>query len=122
LTVMSPIGSGVTVGVEPGQFVNASKTGIFPLDYGEVVGIGTALADLSVLSGVGNTVGVGTTTQLVNTLILDTVVSIGASAPEQDGSYVTFTVVNALLAGSVSVLTVARGPLPSIIVTGFSLF
>lgn len=92
LTVMSPIGSGVTVGVEPGQFVNASKTGIFPLDYGEVVGIGTALADLSVLSGVGNTVGVGTTTQLVNTLILDTVVSIGASAPEQDGSYVTFTV------------------------------
>lgn len=92
LTVMSPIGYGVTIGVDPGQFVSASKTGIFPLDYGEVVGIGTALSDLSVLSGVGNTVGVGTTTQLVSTLILDTVVSAGASAPEQDGSYVTFTV------------------------------
>ena len=92
LTVMSPIGSGVTIGVAPGQLVTASKTGIFPLDYGEVVGIGTALTDLSVLSGVGNTVGVGTTTQLVSTIILDSVVSIGASAPEQDGSYVTFTV------------------------------
>lgn len=92
LTVMSPIGSGVTIGVSPGQLVTASKTGIFPLDYGEVVGIGTALTDLSVLSGVGNTVGVGTTTQLVSTIILDSVVSIGASAPEQDGSYITFTI------------------------------
>jgi FtsZ-binding cell division protein ZapB len=92
LTVMSPIGSGVTIGVAPGQLVTSSKNGIFALDYGEVVGIGTALADLSVLSGVGNTVGVGTTTELVSTIILDSVVSIGASAPEQDGSFVTFTV------------------------------
>jgi hypothetical protein len=92
LTVMSPIGSGVTIGVSAGQLVTASKTGIFPLDYGEVVGIGTTFTDLSVLSGVGNTVGVGTTTQLVSTIILDSLVSIGASAPEQDGSYVTFTV------------------------------
>ncbi len=92
LTVMSPVGSGTTIGIEPGQFVSASKNGVFPLGYGEVVGLGTSLSDLSVLSGVGNTVGVGTTTQLVNTLILDNVVSIGASAPEQDGSYVTFTV------------------------------
>jgi hypothetical protein len=92
LTVMSPIGSGVTIGVAPGQLITATKNGIFALDYGEVVGIGTALADLSVLSGVGNTVGVGTTTELVSTIILDTVVSAGASAPEQDGSYVTFTI------------------------------
>ena len=92
LTVMSPIGSGVTIGVSAGQLITASKSGIFPLDYGEVVGIGTTFTDLSVLSGVGNTVGVGTTTQLVSTIILDSLVSIGASAPEQDGSYVTFTV------------------------------
>ena len=92
LTVMSPIGSGVTIGVAPGQLITATKNGIFALDYGEVVGIGTALADLSVLSGVGNTVGVGTTTELVSTIILDNVVSIGASAPEQDGSFVTFTI------------------------------
>ena len=92
LTVMSPIGSGTTIGIEPGQFVSASKTGVFSLGYGEVVGIGITSTDLSVLSGVGNTIGVGTTTQLVNTIIFDSVVSTGASAPEQDGSYVTFTV------------------------------
>lgn len=92
LTVMSPVGSGVTVGIETGQLVTASKSGIFPIGYGEVSGIGTSFADLSTLSGVGNTVGVGTTTQLVNTIILNSVVSIGASSPEQDGSYVTFTI------------------------------
>ena len=92
LTVMSPIGSGVTFGIEPGQFVSASKNGVFSLGYGEVVGLGTTLADLSVLSGVGNTIGVGTTSELVSTITLSSVVSIGASAPEQDGSYVTFTV------------------------------
>lgn len=92
LTVMSPIGSGVTIGIEPGQFVSASKTGIFPLGYGEVVGLGTTFADLSVLSGVGNTVGVGTTSELVSIITLSSSVSVGASAPEQDGSYVTFTV------------------------------
>ena len=92
LTVMSPIGSGTTLGITTGQFISASKTGIFPTSSGEIVAIGTALADLSTLSGVGNTVGVGTTTQLVSTLTLDSVVAVGASAPEQDGSYVTFTV------------------------------
>lgn len=92
LTVMSPVGSGVTLGVETVQLVTASKSGIFPIGYGEVSGIGTSFADLSTLSGVGNTVGVGTTTQLVNTITLSSVVSAGASSPEQDGSYVTFTV------------------------------
>lgn len=93
LTVMSPIGSGTTIGVEPGQLVSASKDGIFSLGYGEVVGVGITFADLSVLSGVGNTtIGIGTTTQLVSTIIFDNVVSAGASAPEQNGSYVTFTV------------------------------
>jgi len=92
LTVMSPIGSGTTLGITTGQFISASKTGIFPTSSGEIVSIGTTLADLSTLSGVGNTVGVGTTTQLVSTLTLDSVVAVGASAPEQDGSYVTFTV------------------------------
>ena len=92
LTVMSPIGSGTTLGIAAGQFITASKTGIFPTSSGEIVSIGTTLADLSTLSGVGNTVGVGTTTQLVSTLTLDSVVAVGASAPEQDGSYVTFTV------------------------------
>jgi len=92
LTVMSPIGSGTTLGISAGQFITANKSGIFPTSSGEIVAIGTALADLNTLSGVGNTVGVGTTTQLVSTLTLDSVVSVGASAPEQDGSYVTFTV------------------------------
>ena len=92
LTVMSPIGSGTTLGISAGQFITANKSGIFPTSSGEIVAIGTALADLNTLSGVGNTVGVGTTTQLVSTLTLNAAVSIGASAPEQDGSYVTFTV------------------------------
>ena len=92
LTVMSPIGSGTTIGIEPGQLVTASKTGVFALGYGEVVGIGITLADLSVLSGVGNTIGIGTTSELVNTITLNSAVSIGASAPEKDGYYVTFTV------------------------------
>ena len=92
LTVMSPIGSGTTLGITTGQLITANKTGIFPTSSGEIVDIGTTYADLNVLSGVGNTIGIGTTTQLVSTLTLNSVVSVGASAPEQDGSYVTFTV------------------------------
>jgi len=92
LTVMSPIGSGVTIGISSGQLISASKDGIFAAGYGEIVGLGTTLADLSTLSGVGNTVGVGTTTEVVSRIILNSVVAIGASSPEQDGSYVTFVV------------------------------
>jgi len=92
LTVMSPVGSGVTDGVNLNQLITSNKSGIFPSGFGEIVGIGTTTADLSVIAGAGTTVGIGSTISIVPKLTLGTVVSLGASAPESDGSFVTFTI------------------------------
>lgn len=87
LIVMIPANNGIGDLFQVDQLVTCSKNGVFSQSTNRIVGIDTALADLSEVS-----VGIGTT--VVNTIILDDVVLSSASAPEQDGSFVTFTVLD----------------------------
>lgn len=87
LTVMVPFDSGIGDLFEVDQLVISSKEGVFSESTNRIVGIETGLANLSEVS-----VGIGTT--LVNVLILDDIVMSNASAPEPDGSFVTFTVLD----------------------------
>jgi hypothetical protein len=87
LTVMVPFDSGIGDLFKVDQLVISSKAGVFPQSSNRIVGIETGLADLSDVS-----VGIGTT--VVNILILDDIAISDALAPEPDGSFVTFTVLD----------------------------
>jgi hypothetical protein len=87
LTVMVPFDSGIGDLFKVDQLVISGKEGVFPQSSNRIVGIETGLADLSEVS-----VGIGTT--VVNVLILDDITISNASAPEPDGSFVTFTVLD----------------------------
>lgn len=92
LTVMNPIENGISNLFKIGQIVLSSKDGVFsPLVPTKIVGVGTTTADIR---SVYPSTGIGTTAPVVNRLILDTVASASASAPELDGSFVTFTVID----------------------------
>ena len=83
VTVLSVVGSSSTIGINTGQLVTASKSSVLP-SSSNIIGIGTTALSRSIL-------GI-TTGSVVTTLTLDTVSTGIASAPESDGSYVTFTV------------------------------
>ena len=87
LTVMVPFDSGIGDLFKVDQLVISSKEGVFPQSSNRIVGIETGLADLSEVS-----VGIGTT--VVNVIILDDIAISNAFAPEPDGSFVTFTVLD----------------------------
>jgi hypothetical protein len=84
LTVLSPVGSSSTIAIQSGQFVQSSKSGVLP-SSSNIVGIyqttTTPVASLGIAS-----------TTLVTALTLDEVATGSATAPESNGSFVTFTV------------------------------
>ncbi len=84
LTVLSPVGSSSTVSIKSGQFVQSSKSGVLPSSSNIVDIYQTTTTPVS-------SIGIGTTT-LVTAITLDTVATGSATAPESDGSFVTFTV------------------------------
>ena len=87
LTTLSIVGSSSTIGISTGQLVTSSKEGVLPTSS-NIIGIGTTTLSRSIL-------GISTGS-VVTQLTLDTN-SVGvASAPESDGSYVTFTVLSSV--------------------------
>ena len=87
LTVMNPLVSGGLGGITPGQIIVSSKQFVFPTNSNQIVGIGTTFANLSRVDP-----GIATNRTLVNTLILKDPTILPAKNPEDDGSFVTFTV------------------------------
>jgi len=88
ITVMQAVGTGITFGV--GQIVvSAGKTAIFPLNA-NIVGVGTTTKDIRIIPSTG----IGSTGVVVNILTVDTVCGAPASAPESDGSFVEFRVLD----------------------------
>lgn len=84
VTVMQEVGVGLTFGT--GQIVvSAGKTSIFPTNA-KIVGVGTTTQDIRSIPSTG----IGSTGVVVNVLIMDTVCGAPASAPESDGSFVEF--------------------------------
>lgn len=83
LTVLSVVGSSSTTGITTGQLVISSKPDVLP-SSSNIIGIGTTALSRSIL-------GISTGS-VVTLLTLDAEATESASAPESDGSYVTFTV------------------------------
>lgn len=88
LYLMSPILSGGIGQLEVGQVVTSSKSLVFSGGSNTIVGIGTIVTDISRIDPVGIT----TTETLINVVTLKNSTINSASAPEDDGSYVTFTI------------------------------
>jgi hypothetical protein len=87
LTVMNPLYSGGLDSIKIGQLVVCDKQGVFPSGSNEIVGIGTAIANLT-----NTDPGITTNKSLVKTLILKDSTAAGAYAPESDNTFVNFTV------------------------------
>ena len=88
VTVMQSVGAGLTFGI--GQIiVSAGKTAIFP-NNAKIVGVGTTTKDIRSIPSTG----IGSTGVVVNILSMDTVCGAPASAPESDGSFVEFRVLD----------------------------
>ena len=88
ITVMQAVGTGITFGV--GQIVvSAGKTAILP-NNANIVGVGTTTKDIRIIPSTG----IGSTGVVVNILTVDTVCGAPASAPESDGSFVEFRVLD----------------------------
>lgn len=88
---MSPINvGGLQESIRVGQLVICDKPGVFIGAAYSIIGVGTAIANLSGI----NTVSTGVTASVVLKLTLDTNVIDNAFAPEDGGSFVTFTVLS----------------------------
>jgi hypothetical protein len=83
LIALSVVGSSSTLGITTEQLVTSSKSGVLP-SSSNIVGIGTTTLSQSIL-------GISTESP-VTILTLDTTATGTASAPESDGSYVSFTI------------------------------
>lgn len=72
--------------VKVGQLLICTKSGVFVSSSNEIVGIGTTIADLSVI-------GAGLTTQAsVYTFSVESAASLSVKAPEPDGSFTEFQI------------------------------
>ena len=87
LTVMNPFYSGGLESIKVGQLVVCDKQGVFSTGFNEIVGIGTAIVDLTKTDP-----GITTNQSLVKTLTLKNFTGASATAPEPDNTFVNFTV------------------------------
>ena len=75
------------VGIKTGMMVQASAVGILPAGNHSIIGIDTVFINMQRIDS-----GIGTNASLVNILTLSTSTIGIASAPQPDGTYVTFTI------------------------------
>ena len=90
LTVMNPVSAGSSEVLEAGQIVICGKDGVFPSTT-TIVGVNTTQTDLR---GIPSLVGIGTSLTTVNILNLSNSAGVAVSAPEADGSFVSFRVLD----------------------------
>ena len=90
LTVMNPVSAGSSEVLEAGQIVLCEKDGVFPTTT-NIVGVNTTQVDLR---GIPSLVGIGTSLTTVNILNLSNSAGLAVSAPEADGSFVSFRVLD----------------------------
>lgn len=88
LYILAPINSSGIQGLQVGQLVQSSKQLVFTGDVNTIVGIGTTIKDLSGITELGITTNKST----INVLTLEDASIGSALAPEDDNSFVTFTV------------------------------
>jgi hypothetical protein len=87
---MTPNVSGGLNNIVPGQLLTCSKLGVFNSDAYVITGVGTAIANLSGINTTARPESVNNV--VVPKITLDDIAILPAYAPEDDGNYVTFTV------------------------------
>lgn len=90
LTVMNPVGAGLSEALEIGQIIIPDDESIFS-GTTKITGITTALVDLQ---NIDSLVGIATTESWVNILTVDNTALISLSAPKSDGTYGSFDVLD----------------------------
>lgn len=88
LYIMQPIETKGIQGLEVGQIVQSSKPLMFPSNVNTIVAIGTTTRNLSTIPNSGVT----TNSSTINVLYLEDPAVLSAKNPEDDNTYVTFTV------------------------------
>lgn len=88
LYIMAPIETGGISGLEVGQIVQSSKSLMFPSNVNTIVAIGTTTRNLSTIPSSGVT----TNSSTINVLYLEDSAVVSAKNPEDDNTYVTFTI------------------------------
>ena len=89
---MAPINSGGISNIQVGQLVVCSKPNIFTIDAYRIIGVGTATANLTGIVTASSSDAVSSTTVLKLTLDENTLDDV--FAPEDNGNYVTFTILS----------------------------
>jgi len=95
LTVMNPVGMGVSEVLEIGQIIVPELNGVFS-GTTKITGITTGLVDLRYVTPLNNPAGVGIGTSLspINILTVDNTALQSVKAPQTNGTYVTFEVLD----------------------------
>lgn len=88
LYIMEPIETSGIQGLQVGQIVQSSKPLVFTGNVNTIVAIGTTTRDLSTIPNSG----VSTNSSTINVLYLENPTLLPAKNPEDDNTYVTFTV------------------------------
>jgi len=95
LTVMNPVGMGVSEVLEVGQIIVSELNGVFS-GTTKIIGITTGLTDLRYVTPLNNPdgVGIGTSLSPINILTVDNTALQSVKAPQTNGTYVTFEVLD----------------------------
>ena len=95
LTVMNPVGMGVSEVLEIGQIIVPELDSVFS-GTTKITGITTGLTDLRYVTPLNDPegVGIGTTLSPVNILTIDNTALQTIKAPQNNGTYVTFEVLD----------------------------
>ena len=95
LTVMNPVGMGVSEVLEIGQIIVPELDSVFS-GTTKITGITTGLTDLRYVTPLNDPegVGIGTTLSPVNILTIDNTALQTVKAPQNNGTYVTFEVLD----------------------------
>ena len=75
------------IGIKTGMLIQASQSLILPVGAHSITGVSTVFINMQRIDS-----GIGTNASLINTLTLSTSTIGIASAPQPDGTYVTFTI------------------------------
>jgi len=90
LTIMNPVGAGLSEVLRVGQLIVAEDDSIFA-GTTKITGITTGLTDLHYIDSL---VGIGTSLSFVNILTLDNTALQSVKAPRNDGTYASFEILD----------------------------
>jgi hypothetical protein len=90
VVAMTTLNSSAFSRIQPGQLLTCDKPNVLASDAYVITGVTTTIADLTGISTASSASGIGSA--VVPKIILDDTTLLPADAPEDNGNYVTFTV------------------------------